>query len=131
MLANVLNRVLPALPFRSNLIPEHLSRDPDIVHAYRADPLVHGAITPRLFMEAANAMGVVLQRSDRIRKPLLFLLGGADRIVDTARTVRFAQSMTGADVTIRVYDGSFHELLQEVDRPRVFREIRDWIATRL
>jgi alpha-beta hydrolase superfamily lysophospholipase len=131
MLANVLDRVMPALPFRSGLDPAHLSRDPDIVQAYRADPLVHGSITPRLFAETARAMGLVLQRSERISKPVLFFLGSSDRIVDTDRTVRFAESMSGVDVTIRIHQGAYHELLQEVDRPRVYREIRDWIATRL
>jgi lysophospholipase len=131
MAANALKRVLPALPFRSNMNAEHFSHDPDVVQAYRADPLVHDRITPRLFVEVSAAMGVVLQRSDRIREPLLFLLGGDDRLVDTDRTVRFAQSMTGADVTVRVFPGLYHELLQEVERSRIFREIGDWIRTRL
>jgi alpha-beta hydrolase superfamily lysophospholipase len=131
MLANALGRVLPALPFRSNLNPEHFTHDPDVVRAYLADPLVHGAITPRLFIEVASAMGHVLQRSDRIREPLLFLLGGADRLVDTDRTVRFAQSMIGADVTVRVLPGLYHELLQELERARVFREISDWVGLHL
>lgn len=129
MAANALNRLLPALPFRSNMNPEHFTRDPDIIQAYRADPLVHGAITPRLFVEVSAAMGLVLQRSDRNHEPVLFLLGGGDRLVETERTVRFAQSMSGADVTVRVFPGLYHELLQEVDRPRIFREISDWIAS--
>jgi alpha-beta hydrolase superfamily lysophospholipase len=131
LFANALNRVLPALPFRSNLNAEHLSRDPDVVQAYRADPLVHGTITPRLFVEVSAAMGHVLQRSERIREPLLFLLGGDDRLVQTDRTVRFAQSMSGADVTMRVFPGLYHELLQELERTRIFREISDWVHTRL
>jgi lysophospholipase len=131
MLANALNRVLPALPFRSTMNPEHFSHDPDIVTSYRVDPLVHDAITPRLFAEVASAMGLVLQRSDRIHEPLLFMLGGNDRLVDTERTVRFAQSMRGVEVTVRVFPGLYHELLQELERARIFREIGDWIETRL
>jgi alpha-beta hydrolase superfamily lysophospholipase len=131
MAANALNRVLPAWPFRSDMDPEDFTHDLDIVQAYRADPLVHGVITPRLFVEVSTAMGLVLQRSDRIREPLLFLLGGDDRLVDTERTVRLAQSMSSADVTVRVFPKLYHELLQEVERPRIFREISDWIHLRL
>jgi lysophospholipase len=131
MAANALKRVLPALPFHSSMDPELFTHDPDVVQAYRADPLVHDRITPRLFVEVSAAMGVVLLRSDRIREPLLFLLGRDDRLVDTDRTVRFAQSMTGVDVAVRVFPGLYHELLQEVERQRIFREISDWIYRRL
>lgn len=127
MAASALNRVLPALPFRSELDPDDLSSDEERVEAYRADPLVHGVITPRLFSEAATAMGLALQRSDRLRDPLLFLLPGDDRLVDTDRSVRFARSITAAPVDVRVYEGFRHELLHEVERARVYRDVRGWI----
>jgi alpha-beta hydrolase superfamily lysophospholipase len=129
--AQSLSRVLPALPFRAGVRAEHLSHDRDIVDAYRADPLVHDRITPRLFTELSTAMGLALQRSDRIQEPLLFLVAGDDRLVDTERALTVARSITAADVTIRVYPGYYHEILNEVDRASIHREIRDWIAARV
>lgn len=130
MVAPAFSRLLPALPFRSGIEAVDLSRDPAVVEAYRADPLVHGFITPRLFGEASTAMGLAFQRSDRIQEPLLFLLAGEDRIVNTDRSVRFARSITAADANVRVYPGAYHELLNEVDRAHIHREVRDWIAAR-
>ena len=129
--ARALTHVLPAVPFRNRIDPERLSRDPDVVDAYREDPLVHDRITPRLFTEASEAMGVVLQRSERITVPLLFLLPGADRIVDTQRSLAFARSLSAAEVTIRQYPGHYHELLNEPDRIAIVRDLRDWLAARL
>lgn len=129
--AQSLSRLLPALPFRAGIRAEHLSHDPDIVEAYRADPLVHDRITPRLFTELSTAMGLALQRSDRIQEPLLFMVAGDDRLVDTERSLTFARSITAADITIRVYPGYYHEILNEVDRAVIHREIRDWIAARV
>jgi alpha-beta hydrolase superfamily lysophospholipase len=129
--AQSLSRLLPALPFRAGIRAEHLSHDPDIVEAYRADPLVHDRITPRLFTELSTAMGLALQRSDRIQEPLLFMVAGEDRLVDTERSLTFARSITAADITIRVYPGYYHEILNEVDRAVIHREIRDWIAARV
>jgi alpha-beta hydrolase superfamily lysophospholipase len=129
-LAPLLSRVLPALPFRHGLRAEDLSRDRRIVEAYRSDPLVQESITPRTFAEVSAAMGLALQRSDRIDSPLLFLLGGADRIVDTSRTLGFARSIAAADVTIRVYPGHYHELLNELDRAETYRVVREWIMAR-
>jgi lysophospholipase len=126
-LAHALARLLPALPLRHGVRAEHLSRDADIVAAYRDDPLVHGSITPRMFAEVSAAMGLALQRSDRLQQPLLLVLAGDDRIVDTSRTVRFARGIQASDVTVRVYPEQYHELLNELDRQQVYRHVRDWI----
>lgn len=129
--ANALAKLLPALPFRSELKADLLTRDTDIVEAYRVDPLVHGRITPRLFVEASAAMGLVLRRSDRLHAPLLFLLAGDDRIVNSDRTQRFARSLSTPDVTVNVYPGHYHELLHELDRSRIHRQVADWLIARV
>ena len=129
--AQALSKLLPALPFNAGIRPEHVSRDPGIVEAYRADPLVHDRVTPRFFSEVSAAMGLALQRSDRIQEPLLFMAAGDDRLVDTERSLRFARSLTAPDLTVKVYPGHYHELLNELDRASIHREIRDWIAARV
>jgi acylglycerol lipase len=129
--ASFLNRVLPALPINAGIDEQWLSHDQQVIRRYRDDVLVHGRITPRLFTEASAAMGLVLQRSDRIRIPLLLLLAGDDRIVDTNKSEAFARSLTAADVTIRVYPDYYHEVLNDHDRAIAQHEIRDWILARL
>ena len=127
LLANTLNKTLPALPFRAGIRSEWLSRDPAVCRAYADDPLVHDTITPRLFTEVANAMGMVLKGSDSIRLPVLFLLAGQDRIVDTPRTLALAHSLPADRVTVSLHDEGFHELLNEPDRRQIRQEILDWI----
>jgi lysophospholipase len=131
MLANALTRLLPALPFSAGIDAKQLSRDPAVVAAYAADPLVHDRITPRLFVEASSAMGLAFQGADRISAPLLFLIAGSDGIVDTDRTIAFARSLSAADVTIHVFAGHYHELLNEPDREDVIDELADWMMGRL
>jgi lysophospholipase len=128
--AHALSKLLPALPIHANIDPALLSRDTDIGDAYRADPLVHDIVTPRFFSEVSNAMGLALQRSERIHNPLLFMAAGDDRLVDTERSIRFARSLTAPDVTVKVYAGHYHELLNELDRAAIHREVRDWIVAR-
>lgn len=127
-LANALNRIAPAVPIDSGLNPDHISRDLTVVQAYKDDPLVHSRITPRLFAEASIAMGLALQRSDRIKVPVLFMIAGTDKIVSTARSEAFARSLSARDVTIRVYTESYHEVLNEPDRTRALHDLRDWAA---
>lgn len=129
--AAFLAKLLPALPMRARIAPSDLTHDEDIVRAYAADPLVHDTITPRLFAEVSTAMGLVLQRSDRLATPLLFLLAGSDRLCDANRSNAFARSLPGGDVTIRTFPGLYHELLNELERHAIAAEIRDWIGARL
>jgi alpha-beta hydrolase superfamily lysophospholipase len=129
-LANLLARVLPAAPFSSKLKAEHMSHDAAAVQAYRDDPLVHDRITPRLFTEVSREMAVAFQRIDRIQGPILLLLAGADRVVDTERSLVFARSLSGRDVTLKVYPGYYHEILHESGAALVQRDINDWILKR-
>ena len=129
--ANILNRLLPSLPINAGIDETLLSHDPIAVARYRDDPLVHGKITPRMFAEVSQAMGLVMQRSERIRIPLLLLLAGDDRLVDTRKSEAFARSLTAADVTIRVLPDYFHEVLNDFDPAIAMHEIRDWIIARL
>lgn len=129
--APLLARFLPALPMRAGISPRHLSHDEDVVRAYDADPLVHDTITPRLFAEISAAMGLVFQRADRLAKPLLFLIPGSDRLVDSNRSNAFARSLTQGDVTVRTFPGLYHELLNELERQSVILQVREWISARL
>jgi alpha-beta hydrolase superfamily lysophospholipase len=128
--AQFLSKLLPSMPFRAGIRSEDLTHDADVVASRDADPLVHDRITPRLFSETSTAMGLALQRSDRIHEPLLFLLAGDDRLVDTERSLTVARAIPAPDVTVRVFPGYFHEVLNEVGRTTIHREIRDWIAAR-
>jgi lysophospholipase len=128
--AGVLRRVSPALPIKHGMNSSHLSRDADAVRAYDADPLVHGSITPRAFAEISAAMDLVLERSEQLTLPLLFLLAGDDRIVDTGRTLAFTRALPGPDVSVDVYADHYHELLHEAERQRAYRQIGAWILSR-
>jgi lysophospholipase len=129
--APALARIAPALPMSNRIAARDLSHDQAVVDAYRADPLVHDRITPRLFAEASHAMGLVLQRSDRLCSPLLFLIPGADRVVDAQRTLQLARQLPPHLTTVRLYPGMYHEVLNEVERPAVLRDVREWMAARI
>jgi alpha-beta hydrolase superfamily lysophospholipase len=130
VLAPLLSRLVPALPFRHGLRPEHLSRDPVAVAAYAADPLVQPYITPRAYTEVRAAVARVEAAPERLAVPLLFLAGDADRVVRTDRTLRLAQGLRGADVTVEVRAGGYHELLHEPDRAEAAATIIAWITAR-
>lgn len=129
--ASAIGRLFPAAPFRARIDAKTLSRDAEVVRTYREDTLVHDTITPRLFFELSKAMGVTTQHGDRLAAPVLFMLPGADRLVDTGRTVAFARHLPDPLVTVRVYPDHYHELLNEPDRDEILGDICDWIDEHL
>jgi alpha-beta hydrolase superfamily lysophospholipase len=131
LLANALERVLPALPFRFRLDAASLTHDPDRVTDYQDDPHIHTTITPRMFTQISSAIHLALQRGDRIDLPVHFLLAGDDLVVDTSRSLAFARSLPDRFVTVEVLEGQYHEVFQEVDRERLVTAITDWMEDRL
>lgn len=131
VMANLLDRVLPAFPFPFRIDSSILSHDPERVDDYRGDADIHATITPRMFTEISSAIDLALRRGDRIHVPVHFMLAGDDRLVDTDRSLAFVRSLPAGAVTVDVLDGLYHELLQEVDRRRIMAVIRKWIDDRL
>ncbi len=129
--ATVLNRILPSFPFPFRMDPGLLTHDEERARDYRDDPVIHSTITPRMFTETASAIELALRRGDRIHVPVLFILAGDDRIVDTRRSLAFARSLPSDDIEVEVLDDRFHEVLQEPDRTAVRADIRAWIENRL
>lgn len=127
LVAAVLQRVAPGLRLPRGADPDLLSRDREIVRRWEEDPLVHRVITPRLFTEAREAQRRALDRPDRIRLPLLFLLAGADRIADAGVAEGLARSIPRDDVEVRWFEDDYHEILNELDREAAWSGIARWI----
>jgi alpha-beta hydrolase superfamily lysophospholipase len=128
--SGVLSRWLPSLAISNEIDPSELSRDARYVEAYRSDPLVHDKITGRLYTEFMAHVGRAHDEAGRLPRPLLFLVPGADGIVDEAAVLRFARALSG-DVTIREYEGFRHEPHNELGRERVIEHLAAWIEARI
>lgn len=125
-LATLLADVLPAVQVPTGLDADDLSTDPLVGMAYRSDPLVHRVMTPRAYREITQLQRVTLAEGTRIASPLLVLLAGEDRIASAGVAGRFADSLAG-DVTVRRYDGFYHEVLNERGKAAVFADIEVWL----
>ncbi len=67
-----------------------------------------------------------------LRLPLLVLHGTADRLTSPEGGRRLVQAAGSPDKELRLYDGSYHELLNEspADRDRVTDDIVAWLGAR-
>ena len=130
-LGKLIGRVLPDVPVQK-LDSKAVSRDPAVVAAYDADPLVHHGLVP-----AGIARVLVLNEESVARRlpdlalPLLVLHGSADTLADPAGTELVADRAGSDDLTKKVYDGLFHEVFNEPENDRVLGDLVDWLRPRL
>lgn len=128
---NWVSRWLPTLSMSTGLDPAWLSHDREVVERYAADPLVSRVCSARWFTETVAAQKQTQAEAGRLSLPLLIQAAGDDRLSDLAETRAFFEHCGSADKTLRVYDGLFHEIYNEVERPRVVADLSAWLQERV
>ena len=129
-LAKVMKRIAPAFSQASGLEQAAISSDPEVVHAYATDPLVHEKITAGLFsMIHANGEWALAHAAD-LKIPMLLMHGSADRLTSADASKEFAGA-AGDLVTLRIWDGLFHEIHNEPVKTDVLKIMTDWIDRHL
>ena len=125
-LGRVMNRLLPAFVQSSGLDPTGLSRDPEVVRAYKVDPLVHDRLSARLGMAAIEAGEWALAHAAEFPLPLLLAHGSADKLTSATASAEFAKKVPG-DCTFKLWDGFYHETHNEPEKAEVLSFMIDWL----
>lgn len=127
----LLSKLLPGLGVRS-LDANTLSRDPDVVRDYLTDPLNHaGKMRARTAVEIMLAVEAMPQRLTSLTMPLFVLHGGADRLMPPAASELVRTHAGSSDLTLRIYEGLYHEAHNEPEQEQVLDEIVDWLDAHL
>ncbi len=122
------DRVAPRLALSNEVDPSVVSRLPEVVEAYRTDPLVHHRITSRTFAEWKRAAAENLSRAGEIDLPFLILAGSADRLVDPQGSVLLHQRAPRVS-RLHLLEGRYHEPFNDRDSDEVFALIAGWVKT--
>ena len=124
----VLGPLAPWLAVSNGLQPEWISRDAGVVAAYRADPLVHDRITPRLARFIVDAGKATLALAPRWSLATLLLWAGSDRCVAPAGARAFADATPRGVVRAQCFEPLYHEIFNEPERDEVFAVLEAWLA---
>ncbi|MDT9014030.1 alpha/beta hydrolase [Novosphingobium sp. APW14] len=131
LLLGIISKIAPALGM-IQLDADAVSRDPQIVADYKADPLVFlGKVPARTAREMMHAITTYPSRVGAMQMPCLLMHGGADSLVraEDARPV-FA-AIASRDKTVRIFDGLYHEIFNEPERLEVLGIVKAWLDARL
>ena len=125
-ISRFLSRFFPRLGVLS-LDATGVSRDPEVVAAYQADPLVYGGkIGARLGKEFMDAMAVAQADAPKIRLPILIQHGEADRLTAPAGSRYLFANVASKDKRLEIYPGLFHEIFNEPERDAVLDDLIGW-----
>ena len=104
-----------------------VSRDPAVVAAYLADPLVYtGKIGARLGKEFMDAMAAAQAGAPKITLPILFQHGEKDSLASAAGSQYLFDHVASADKTLKIYPGLFHEIYNEPEQDAVLDDLIGW-----
>jgi alpha-beta hydrolase superfamily lysophospholipase len=123
-------RILPAFSMSNELDRDALSRDPQVVHAYNTDPLVHDRISARLAIDMLDSGLWLLENAKSLRLPTLLVHGTEDRVCSAPASQEFAQNV-GEICLLKLWEGLYHEIHNEPEKEEVIGFTLEWINKQL
>ncbi len=123
----------PRTPF------DWLSRDEKAVDAYIADPMCGFVCRISLYRDMMKGIKYITAKSNIAKmdkeKPVYFMSGSADPVGDYGKGVEKAYkafcSAGLRDVMIRLYPDGRHEMLNEINKDAVYKDILAWLQERI
>ncbi|MGV7122063.1 alpha/beta hydrolase [Sphingopyxis sp. 550A] len=104
-----------------------VSRDPAVVAAYLADPLVYtGKIGARLGKEFMDAMAAARAGAPKITLPILLQHGAVDSLAAPEGSRYLFDHVSSRDKALKIYPGLFHEIYNEPERDAVLDDLIGW-----
>ena len=95
------------------------------------DPLIaHETQPTKTVAELVRSDERLKEEFARIRLPLLILHGTEDKAAKSSGSQFFYDRAGSTDKTLKLYEGHFHDLLNDVGKDTVMSDITSWIDVR-
>jgi acylglycerol lipase len=130
-MANFLGKYLPNLKTQK-LDPKLISTDPIEVKKYATDPLNYlegmKAGLGSAILKAINSEKLKFINFDY---PVLIMHGGADKITNPNGSISLFEKAKSSDKTLKIWEGDFHEIFNEVNKKEVIEMAVNWAVKRV
>ena len=111
---------------------EDFSHDPAAVKMMNEDPLIAGESQPlQTLAEMVRADERLEREFPLITLPVLILHGTLDKITKPSGSQFFYDTAGSTDKTLKLYEGHFHDLLNDTGKEQVMADIQSWIDARI
>jgi alpha-beta hydrolase superfamily lysophospholipase len=132
-IAKALGSIAPTALIPSGLDISILSRDPEVIKAYNSDPLTHDRMSLGFGKAGLNATDYAWEHAEEFSLPLLIMHGAADRNTYPHGSADFSKlaSKSNKDITLKLWDGMYHEVHNEPEKEQVIQFMIDWLDRHL
>ena len=114
------------------LSADSVSRDPEVKAKYDADPLNYrGGIPARVGAEMNKNIAYVAENMDKFRLPCFLANGTEDKLVSPTVSQYLFDGVGSEDKEMKLYEGLFHEILNEPEKEEVMGDMLTWMNNHL
>ena len=123
--------LIPHLPVYS-LKNEIFSRDPAVVEQMNNDPLIKNEKQPaETAAEVLKAAARLKENMPKIQVPVFIIHGTDDKATRFQGSQYFYDNVGSKDKTLKLYEGGYHDLLNDLDKETVMADILAWVNERV
>jgi alpha-beta hydrolase superfamily lysophospholipase len=123
--------VAPHLPLY-HLKNEIFSRDPAVVEQMNNDPLINTEKEPaETASEVLKAAARIKENMPNLKVPVLIIHGTDDKATRWQGSQYFYDNVGSTDKTLKLYEGGYHDLLNDIDKETVMADILEWVDARV
>jgi alpha-beta hydrolase superfamily lysophospholipase len=127
--ARLMNSILPRLTLGNEIQHHQLSRDPEVLKQLGQDPLRHDQISSGVYLGFLNAIQVVMAQASAIQIPTLLQQAGDDTVVSPKASRELFDRLGSKTKRWFEYDGYKHEIYNEIGREKVYKDLKEFLAT--
>lgn len=126
-----ISHLAPRLPVLK-LKNEDFSRDPKAVEALNNDPLTAHEVQPAITVAALVRADERLHDAfPSITLPVLIMHGTDDKATVCRGSQFFYDTAGSKDKTLKLYEGHYHDLLNDIGKEQAMADIQNWITAHL
>jgi acylglycerol lipase len=119
--------LFPSLTVKAGIDNTYRTHDPVVNQMVREDPLLHRRMSLQLYHEISRKGLYAMRNIYKINKPFLLMHGNKDRWTSCEASIELVTN-TGKLTRLKIWDGLYHELHNEISYLEVFNYIIGWLT---
>lgn len=120
------------IPKKNNFANDQLSRIKEVEDLYISDPLnlkyFYISLVGAMFVSGVRYLN---KHIANFKTPVLILHGGNDKIVPLSISQRLIELIPSEDKHLITYDNNYHEIYNDMDQEKAFKDVIKWLDERV
>ncbi|AYU55522.1 alpha/beta fold hydrolase [Staphylococcus debuckii] len=132
MLTSNIGAGVKDMRFNLGIEPEHLTRNEEVIEETKQDGLMLKKVSYHWYKEVVNVMRKTMEHLEDIQQiPMCLMYGKDDKILDTDAILEIKTRVKTDELYFKAWDGLYHEIHNEPERPLVMRYILSYLNNKV